>query len=471
VVPLAPLARVVKAWLEQPTDNHGLILRGPGASAANNLDFSSKSVDSANKPFLEVYHVPGVGRRPDYTFESQTLSDRLELSVNVGTGNLLLEASDLQIKGTGVDLEIGRFYNSLSTSTRQLARGWLQGTGRDVYLTSLADGSKAYHAPTGGAYRLTKNADGSWSAPDDLGATFTRDADFEYTLAFRDGRHLRFNASGHLIEQGDRNGNEVSLAYADGELDTVTDTRGRVVRFARNASGYVSQMTDSAGRTWDFEVAPGGTLLSSTDPAGERTTYGYDASGNLARITTPEGKVTKMSYDARSRVTSLTRVTDPAADTGPTTSFAYETGSPDCPSGTHSTRMTDARDHATTFCHNALGQVLKTIDALGKVTSRTYTDAAALASETSATGATKTLDYDALERLTSVTEPQNPGAAPATETLSYERPGSPGGSDPNPYAVKRETDPRARSSSTPTTQAATSRRSRTTRRAPTRSSS
>jgi hypothetical protein len=103
-----PSPALVQRWLDQPADNHGVILKGPGSSAGNSLDFSSKQVDPANQPYLEIYHSPAMGQRADWTFETTRLTDRMQTHVNVASGNLMLQADDLRVTGTGLDLAVGR---------------------------------------------------------------------------------------------------------------------------------------------------------------------------------------------------------------------------------------------------------------------------------------------------------------------------------------------------------------------------
>ncbi len=113
----------VQRWLADQTKNHGILVKGPGELAENALDFSSRDYDSANKPKLEITYLHKIGRRPDWTFETTKLTDRMEASVNVASGNLVLEAHDLQVPGTGLDLTVARTYNSLSTTELDLGPG------------------------------------------------------------------------------------------------------------------------------------------------------------------------------------------------------------------------------------------------------------------------------------------------------------------------------------------------------------
>jgi YD repeat-containing protein len=249
-------------------------------------------------------------------------------------------------------------------------------------LTTLADGSKAFHEPGGGGHRFARQSDGTFASPELLDkTTLEAQSDGTFLLTYGQSKQsYRFTAGSgmnFLTERRDRNDNKIAVSYVTGDrLGSITDTQGRVTRFTYDANGHVAQMTDAAGRTYGYQIDADGKLLSYTDPAGQITRYAYDASRLLVRITSPAGTQTKLGYDTRRRITSLSRVTDPVKDTGPTTTFAYETGDTRCPAGTSSTVVTDPRANKTTHCWNRDYQVETTIDALGHAQSRQYTAAA-----------------------------------------------------------------------------------------------
>jgi YD repeat-containing protein len=80
-------------------------------------------------------------------------------------------------------------------------------------------------------------------------------------------------------------------------------------------------------------------------------------------VTDPNGNVTRFTY-AGQRLSTLTRVTDPAAGTGPTWSFDHSVDG--------QTRVTDARGNATTHFYDKRGRVNRVVDALGHERKSTY---------------------------------------------------------------------------------------------------
>ncbi len=186
--------------------------------------------------------------------------------VNVGNGNLLLEASDVKLPGTGLDLAIDRYYNHLPMSKNlDMGRGWRLGTGRHVFVEEKASGDVAYDGPSG--YRVTfqRQADGSYTQPTGLDAKLTKQGDGTFKLKLlKSEETLFFNAAHALKTHEDRHGNKLTFNYdaADAtKLVSITDTQGRTTTVDRDAQGRISKLTDPSGRRrmsrppWNFATA------------------------------------------------------------------------------------------------------------------------------------------------------------------------------------------------------------------------
>ncbi|HAY08798.1 MAG TPA: Rhs family protein, partial [Thauera sp.] len=294
-----------------------------------------------------------------------------------------------------------------------------QGLNGEVFV-KLPDGS--YNPPPGNAVRLTKQGDGTYQyetlnraklAFNSAGklATYTHpsgvQAKFTYSganltqVANSLGRVLNFTYSGariSAVSDGtrsigyafDANGNLTS--YTDATAKTTTyqyDLPGRMtkffypstptVAFATNVYdtlGRVQTQTNAAGKLYTYyfagsrseEVGPGavskvsyfdafGKELKSIDPLGRSTVNTYDGQGRLTRKTFPEGNALEYSYhdapcaaaDKRCthNVSQVRQIAKPGSGLATLTSnFTYE---------------------------SAFNKVASATDALGKVTTYTYT--------------------------------------------------------------------------------------------------
>ncbi|MGH2763304.1 MAG: DNRLRE domain-containing protein [Thermoleophilaceae bacterium] len=418
-------SELVQSWLDRSTPNRGMLVKGPGSSAANHVEFSSSEFDSQHAPYLDVKWKHRVGLRDHFTYEEERLSDRLMLHANVANGNLLVTDSDLDLAGTGLDLVVARHYNGLmGTSNQSFGRGWWMSTGRDVSLEFYGEGRNVrFNGPSGYAVPFRLKPDGGYTSPTGLDATLVKNANGSYRLTFHYSQDkLHFSSGGILTKHEDRNGNALTFAYnGSNDLTTITDTRGREVNFSVDGAGQVTQMTDPAGRTHGYGYT-GDQLTTYTNPQGKATRYAYTGD-QLTQITDPRGNVTKLAYDNLERVTQIKRVTDPAADTGPTSSFSYSdsTGPPCDPTrDLGRTTVTDERGNQTTYCFDRELRVTETIDARGKTRSASYTSNSNVDQYTSATGEAWNLTYDSDNR---PTEAQQPAAAGQTSglksTLAY----------------------------------------------------
>lgn len=285
----------------------------------------SSSVTSSSSTCVDNH----LGPLGDNTYWSQPLDDRESLSVNVGDGNLVLSANDLELAGiAGFDLKFPRTYNSLYSSTQDLAssfpaRGWQALASLHVAST----GDVWYTAASGSEWVFVKNGS-SYTPPAGLDATLTN-LGGSYTLAFNTtSEKLSFNSSGVLLSDADRNGNTITYNRTAGQLTSITDSPGRTTSFTYNGSGQLTKITDMANRTYQYSYDASGNLASFTDPTGAITSYTYSASGLLVQVTDPRLNATKISYDTNNRVNSIQSGLDhtgacPPSSTCPLTTFSY----------------------------------------------------------------------------------------------------------------------------------------------------
>ncbi|MFI2487394.1 RHS repeat-associated core domain-containing protein [Promicromonospora kroppenstedtii] len=128
-----------------------------------------------------------------------------------------------------------------------------------------------------------------------------------------------------------------------GQVDSVTDTKGRTTTMGYDKNGRQTERTDAGGKTTRTEYDAAGNKIKETSPVGGVTTYTYTDDGLLASVTEPRGNVdgadkarftTRYEYDlAGNRVREI----DPL---GNTTSTTYDQNS-------RPIEVTDARGGTT----------------------------------------------------------------------------------------------------------------------------
>jgi RHS repeat-associated protein len=422
--------QLVQSWIDGSATNNGLLVKeDTERSIVNRFFFNSSAAPFSQLPYLDVVYEPQTGQRPYYKFDSQQLNDRMDLNVNVASGNLMLHASDVNVNGTGLDLGVDRFYNSqLERDTDFGHAGWLLGSGADVRLR-ITSSEAIFYAPSGYVVSFQKNGS-DFIPPKGIDATLCQVGiggcvgESTYALTYNHAQiRNNFDSAGKLVSQRDQNGNTIAFGYdAGGHLNQITDTQGRTYSVTSNAAGLITQVTDSSypggSRTWQYGYNPSNQLTSYTDPEGKVTGYSYDASGELHQITDPRSGATIITYDTNveERVTQIERVND----NGPNkvTTYAYSSASSPCdgPNDFGKTVVTDANSNATTYCYDDQGRVSKVRDAKGKDQSLTYSANSFVETYTSANNGTSgfntTVDRDSVSNsVKTITQATGTGAS------------------------------------------------------------
>ncbi len=195
----------------------------------------------------------------------------------------------------------------------------------------------------------------------------------------------------------------VKRVKSDATLETIAS-------YTYNSRGQISSQTSGTGGVTDYGYDPQGNLTTVTGPAnndaGTRpiTTYGPDSLGRVLSVTDPLGKVTSYTYDNLDRVLTVTLPKpSPSSTLDFTTRYSYDNTDPAFP-GLLFTYVTDPNAKVTKQGHDQFGQLVKSIDAAGKVTTYGY-DKGLLKTIADANDNVTTYGYDAGRRLRSTTFP------------------------------------------------------------------
>jgi YD repeat-containing protein len=382
-----------------------------------------------------------LGEQRRFGFEGRPLNDRSELKVNVANGNLLLHATDLRIRGTGLDFVLDRYYNSRTTNVSELGKGWTMGVGQTVRLTFAstdhATSDVSYVAPSGFIARFDYDSTESrWRHPPGVDADLTRNATTgEWTLKFQqsEGKLVFSDSTGRELREVDRNNNTISFDYnAQGLLSTVTDTQNRLTTLSY-VGGRLDTVTDPTSRTVHYTYTADANLQTVTDTGQNVVTYRYNADVLIDQVTTAGNSITRIDYvDAGGKVTDFSTQYNSGFGnpTSATTSFAYTSGETKVtdPNGNFTTG--DPNDGITTYRYDNRDRITKVIDALGHTQDKTYTSMDNVATRTDALQKQASFGWDPNdENLTSVSLPTG-----AKSQFDYT-------STAHPHAVTGATDP------------------------------
>jgi RHS repeat-associated protein len=363
-----------------------------------------------------------LGQQGWYKLEKHRLTDKSQLAVNMGNGNLVVQSTDFSISGTGLNFDLTRTYNSQGgPQTPDIGANWTTGLGPDVSLIDYQlNGNRTFIGPSGYVKTFVVNGS-SWTTPAGIKAELTA-VGANYQLKYHQSSEIYlFNGTGQLLSHADRNGNTISFTYTSGRLTQVTDTQGRALTITYTGS-LITKVTDSTGRFAKYAYT-GNLLTTYTDATNAITKYGY-TNGLLSKITDPLNNVVNISIDSvTKRTQSVSYVT-----TGGnlTTAYGYTSG--------HAT-STDPNTHVTTYDVDGSERVTKVTDALTHQHQSTYTTNDDAATFTNALTALTTLSHDSMNNLTSIQAPASAlNQNPATTNLGYH-------ANNQPFLPSSQTDP------------------------------
>lgn len=350
---------IVNDWLESGV-NDGLGLTAISGTNSDMVNLrSAQHSTTSEQPALIVRWQYREGMRDASSFEDFRITDRSNLNINYASLNGVVAASELDIRGTGHNLGVTRFYNTRNDDSRR----WRWSIGADTWLEELDDGSLIYHQASGEQHLFIKKTSGGYFQPPGLNGKLSRTNADDFTVTFnRSNFKLRFQRNGDLLvptRAVDRNDNLIQYAYTVNgsgypEIDTVTDTQDRVLDVTWT-SGRITAITDWEGRTasytWDGDL-----LEVARDAENADTTYGYDGQDRLQTLTSPEGRLTTIVYSTASdRITAVQRRLD--SSTTYQWSFNFL-------GGTQETIVTDPNLNTVKYTWSYREKVAKIVDGL-----------------------------------------------------------------------------------------------------------
>lgn len=333
-----------------------------------------------------------LGARPGASRLPIPISDAVDASVDVGTGNVMITVAGLPIPGVGV---VGLVNNSQSTE-RSTSSGVPQrfelSAGSAGSLSTVTggvlyeggDGFSAKFTPVSGSATAFTAAKGVKA---DLVKTSTG-----YTLTSRTTAQVStFNTDGQILSVTDRNSNKTTFAYTNGVISKVTGFSGptgaRTATITTSATEVkISQTSGTEVRTVVFEKDDTNDLAAVVDANGQRTLF-ESWSGQVREITSPEGHTTRLDYDGTDRLTKLTRVNPGASDS--VTRLAYPSDTQTLVAGPNTDQSQPVGSVArSSFTLDAGDRVTAATDPMGRAKGASYTADFDVATATSGSGTT-----------------------------------------------------------------------------------
>jgi RHS repeat-associated protein len=311
-------------------------------------------------------------------------------SVSLALGNMHFSETDLSVPARGIPVAFTRHYDSMSPYGGRLGPGWLHAY--EVRLVPSPDGSVLFVNDAFRAERFTPVLGGTYAVEPGYHEKLADTPGGGWLLTFKDGLQYRFRPDGQLETITDLNGHVVRCRYdGAGRLEAVVDATGvDALQYEYDGAAALAAVSDAAGRRVVFGHT-GGDLTSVTDVLGHVEQFSY-LGHRLASKTDRNGNTTQESYDGEGRwVGSL------EAD-GHGRSVAYDMLN-------RRAVHVDKRGTATVWEYNARGNPTAVTDALGNQRSMEWDDKGNRTAEVDARGQRTVLAYDGEGNLLSRTDP------------------------------------------------------------------
>lgn len=375
---------------------------------------------------------------------------QLEVGGDLKIGNFTLSFTDLAIPVSGIPLTVSRTYDTLNANTQNhLGYGWrleiqdanlqtsVRPTGTEKFgsYNAFYNGARVYVTLPGGRrtgftfqpklVTLPAGVQIPFYEP-----VFVPDPGVTSELSVSAETYLWLSGGGYSVSGRPYNpadpvfggrffmttdaGISYEIDAASGQIRTVADTNNNTLSFTE--SGIIS----STGKSITFERDPRGRITAVIDPMGNRVEYAYDQNGDLVGVIDRTGNQTTFAYGDPTQPHYLTNVIDPLGRSGIRTEYDDQgrmirmidsDGNPveliHDPEHSIET-VVDQLGNRTTHEYDTLGNVVKTVDAEGGVTTRTYNDPVNPTLETSITdplNRTTTYVYDSASNVISQTDP------------------------------------------------------------------
>ena len=425
------ITSAVQAWVDGLTPNTGLILQNQNESTTGLTSFTS--------PSAEVYYVPRVGTSPFTQYTNYPLTGHASAGVDVTSGNLLVDTSDLTVASKGLPFTFEHDYNSLAAALGagsgpigqdSLGVGWTSNLGdTQGFGVGCACESTLFHDPTlHGAYiglTATTNYTGTPGLQPMAGRNLTLSSDTSGINYTDSSSGLTYTNGGTQISDAHNNTLKATIGYVNSRytLTSATDSENRSYTFSHNSDGFLTGATDSAGaRSVSYAHDSSDQLTGFTDTRGKSYTYAYDPTSKLlTSVTTPGNRTIGFAYDTGNRVHTVTQtVTDCAHSSGAVETYTYNYIAPDAskPAGAMAeTTVTDPLGHMTRYYLDARHAVIETLDANNHTQQSSYDPITGLTMQhTDGLSQVSTLQYQN-RNLTSQSAPANTaGDSPARTT-------------------------------------------------------
>ena len=404
------ITEIARDWFEGSAVNTGVMLKAPdatenGTTRNNRTFYSSDSSLTNRRPILTITYINNCGYESYWDYDSYDLGRAGTAGVNLFTGNMVLQRTDLAFSGNRMPVSVNFTYNtndkvSLNSSgsiiaggTFGLGNGWRTNYNQRVYLYTPSDGtstgSYTYYVweDEDGTRHYFRGESATGTFKDESGIeltlTNTGSGDSKFVITDKNNNKSYFDTSGRLkkISNNQATVSNILVTYRSSgntnAINTITDGAGRVYQFNYNSSGYLTNIQykgtgSSALSTVTYSISSAGNLCTVTYADSTIITYDYSSyamtkvsetfSGSSART------LAQLTYSTQSntlpnRLSSIKIFDESGGSATSTNTYAYGKGY---------TLATDMNGNVLQYQFNKYGNTVSTQDKQGRAVYAKY---------------------------------------------------------------------------------------------------
>lgn len=366
------ITRMVKDWY-QNGGNYGLMLKDD-YELSGYTEFLSSDCDNGYqdmRPRIDISYVNYSGLEDYWTYHSQDAGRAGTVHVNDYNGNLIMIHDTMNTEGSLEPMALSHVYNSNNCAT-DLGYGYGFALNYHQTLVKTKIGGTDYYKHTDGDgtihYFYYDSTEKKWKDESGLEQTLTIHTDGTEQLVIHDkeDNQLRFR-NGWLVKVQDKNGNCLSISWAEQRIISITDGSGRktTLDYLLDNNGKrttLTQITGPSGNKKTFTYGSG-NLTGITDIDGEKVKYVYNGNHMLTEVHNIDGYSVKYGYYGTKpyRVKSITEYA--GMQKGNSLSLTY---------GYNSTKFTDNKKRSEIYRFNNSGNLIHIHDGFGHAASGKY---------------------------------------------------------------------------------------------------
>lgn len=366
------ITRMVKDWY-QNGGNYGLMLKDD-YELSGYTEFLSSDCDNGYqdmRPRIDISYVNYSGLEDYWTYHSQDAGRAGTVHVNDYNGNLIMIHDTMNTEGSLEPMALSHVYNSNNCAT-DLGYGYGFALNYHQTLVKTKIGGTDYYKHTDGDgtihYFYYDSTEKKWKDESGLEQTLTIHTDGTEQLVIHDkeDNQLRFR-NGWLVKVQDKNGNCLSISWAEQRIISITDGSGRktTLDYLLDNNGKrttLTQITGPSGNKKTFTYSSG-NLTGITDIDGEKVKYVYNGNHMLTEVHNIDGYSVKYGYYGTKpyRVKSITEYA--GTQKGNSLSLTY---------GYNSTKFTDNKKRSEIYRFNNSGNLIHIHDGFGHAASGKY---------------------------------------------------------------------------------------------------